>query len=281
MARIRTIKPEFPQSQTIGRLSRDARLLFILLWPLCDDAGRTRGNPRMVASLLFPYDDDAPRKIDGWLQELSNQGCIVRYEVDNCEYIEIRNWLKHQKIDKPGRSYIPSPLDDSRTFANIREDSTTIREHSPLDQGRDQGKEGTKDQDRERDQGPDCNEPAKRTSLKPSVANPDDHVFPVFGCACGKENGPIAWQLAPDLVEEWQLAFPAVDIYAECRKAHAWVKTNWAKRKTAKGMPDFLRRWLDREQDSGGGARAASRRDDPRGNKAMMQTLLGELNDGN
>jgi len=268
MARIRTIKPEFPQSHSIGRLSRDARLLFILLWTLCDDAGRTRGNPRMVASLLFPYDDDAPKKIEGWLQELSKERCIIRYEVQCSEYIEVCNWLKHQKIDRPGKSNIPAPREPSRIIANDREDSSE-------DQGRDQGKEGTK----ERDQGPGCNEPASRTSLKPSLANPADHVFPVFGCAPGKKNGPPTWQLTPDLVEEWQLAFPAVDISAECRKAHAWVKTNWSKRKTAEGMPDFLRRWLDREQDAGGG-RAGSRRDDPRGNKAMMQTLLQELNDG-
>ena len=32
VARIRTIKPEFPQSESVGRLSRDARLLFILVW---------------------------------------------------------------------------------------------------------------------------------------------------------------------------------------------------------------------------------------------------------
>jgi hypothetical protein len=59
MARIRTIKPEFPQSESMGRISRDARLLFVQLWCICDDHGRTRAASRMLASLLFPYDDDA------------------------------------------------------------------------------------------------------------------------------------------------------------------------------------------------------------------------------
>lgn len=36
MARIRTIKPEFPQSETMGRVSRDARLLFIQLWTVAE-----------------------------------------------------------------------------------------------------------------------------------------------------------------------------------------------------------------------------------------------------
>jgi hypothetical protein len=60
MGRIRTIKPEFPQSESLARVSRDARLCFVALWTICDDAGRARGNGRMLASLLFPYDELNP-----------------------------------------------------------------------------------------------------------------------------------------------------------------------------------------------------------------------------
>ncbi len=153
MARIRTIKPEFPQSESMGRVSRDARLLFIELWTLADDAGRLRAAPRMLASILFPYDDDAPGLIDGWLAELEGEGCLMRYAVDDRAYIQIANWASHQKIDKPSPSKIP-PFentrehsrglddDDSRGFANIREESATTRERSSLDQGEDQGEEG-------------------------------------------------------------------------------------------------------------------------------------------
>lgn len=80
MARIRTIKPEFPQSESMGRVSRESRLCFILLWTLADDAGRLRGNSRMLASLLYPYDDDAKKHIDTWLEQLHAEGCIHRYE---------------------------------------------------------------------------------------------------------------------------------------------------------------------------------------------------------
>src|SRR6202035_678860 len=107
MSRIRTIKPEFPQSETIGRLSRDARLLFVLLWTIADDAGRARAASRMLASLLYPYDDDAPSLIDGWLDDLEHHDCVRRYEVDGSRYLEIVNWLKHQKIDHPSASRLP------------------------------------------------------------------------------------------------------------------------------------------------------------------------------
>jgi len=141
MARIRSIKPEFPQSESMGRVSRDARLLFIQIWTICDDSGRTRAASRMLASLLFPYDDDAPKLIDGWLGELEREGCIVRYQVDDGTYLEVCNWLNHQKIDKPSRSKIPAFDESSRILANPRE-------RSSLDQGsriKDQGREATPD----------------------------------------------------------------------------------------------------------------------------------------
>jgi hypothetical protein len=151
MARIRTIKPEFPQSESMGNVSREARLCFIMLWTIADDSGRLRGASRMLASLLFPYDSDAPKLIDRWLGELTDQKCITRYEVDGAQYIEISNWLEHQKIDRPSQSKIP-PFDaSSRVIANPREPSTNNREPSCEDlRIKDQGsKEGTKDASRE------------------------------------------------------------------------------------------------------------------------------------
>lgn len=128
MARIRTIKPEFPQSESMGRVSRDARLLFILLWTLCDDSGRTRAASRMLASLLFPYDDDAPGLVDGWLTELEMVGCVVRYAVDGQTYVQVRKWAEHQRIDRPSPSKFPEFDESSRVIAHAREPSA-------LDQG--------------------------------------------------------------------------------------------------------------------------------------------------
>ena len=123
MARIRTIKPEFPQSESIGKLSRDARLLFVQLWTIVDDAGRTRAASRMLASLLYPYDDDARSLIDGWLDELAAGNMIRLYEADGSRYLEIVKWLEHQKIDRPSPSKLPEytqplarPRDDSRSL---------------------------------------------------------------------------------------------------------------------------------------------------------------------
>ncbi len=133
MARIRSIKPEFPQSESIGKLSRDARLLFLQIWTIVDDSGRTRASSRMLASLLYPYDDDAKDLIQGWLVELEQNGHVRQYEVDGSRYLEVVNWSKHQKISHPAESRLPPFTDASRI--SIREDLAKPRESLATDLG--------------------------------------------------------------------------------------------------------------------------------------------------
>lgn len=162
MPRIRTIKPELPQSESMGNVSRDARLCFILLWTLADDEGRLRGNSRMLASLLFPYDNDAPALISSWLEELSREGCIEPYQVDGASYVQIANWLSHQKIDRPSSSKLPPPSEGSRVLAKPRE-------ASPLDQG-----PRTKDQGRDQGEDREGEKPSRKRESPNLIAKPDD-----------------------------------------------------------------------------------------------------------
>jgi hypothetical protein len=141
LARIRSIKPEFPQSESMGRVSRDARLLFIQIWTLCDDSGRTRAASRMLASLLFPYDNDAPALIDGWLAELEREQCIVRYSADGSSYIQVCKWLNHQKIDHASPSKIPEFAEGSRIPREASRILAPDQGSRIKDQGGDQGGE--------------------------------------------------------------------------------------------------------------------------------------------
>jgi hypothetical protein len=79
----------------------------------------------------------------------------------------------------------------------------------------------------------------------------------VFECV-GKKTDPKAWHLSPALVEEWSRALPALDVLAECRKVHAWVAANPARRKTHRGMPRFLYGWLCRTNDRSPPLKAAA-----------------------
>lgn len=210
MARIRTIKPEFPQSESMGRVSRDARLTFIELWTLADDDGRLRGNSALLAGLLFPYDDDARKKIDGWLSELEREQCIVRYRIGADSYIAILNWSEHQKIDHPKPSKIPPPPSDTlaEPVANVREDSREPDEASrtfALDQGRDQGPR-TKDQGGDREVVAGATDPiaeafdewnalAEQTGL-PAVQNRSDKRRSALKARLSEAGGLEGWRLA-------------------------------------------------------------------------------------
>lgn len=223
MARIRTIKPEFPQSESMGKVSRESRLCFILLWTLADDAGRLRGNSRMLASLLYPYDTDAARLMDKWLADLSDNGCIVRYEVEGNSYIQISAWLDHQKIDKPSASRLPPvPADRSGTFANVRDDSSA--EGRGEDQGKDQGEDGV--------------EP----SPPPAISLP--------------LNDGTEYPISQAMVNDWQTTYGAVNVMQELREMRVWSQANPSRRKTHRGIASFIVRWLSGEQDKGGKPKA-------------------------
>lgn len=135
MARIRTIKPELPLSESLGKVSREARLLFILLFTIVDDSGRTRAASRILASLLYPFDEDAPSLIDGWLAELEAIDSIRLYRIDGTTYLEIVKWLQHQKIDKPSASKLPPFDESSRILASPREPSRLYLGSSTKDIG--------------------------------------------------------------------------------------------------------------------------------------------------
>lgn len=143
MGRIRTIKPEFPHSESMGRVSREARLLFILLWTLADDAGRLRGTSRMLASLLYPYDGDAAKHIDAWIADLEREGCIVRYVIGDTSYVEVRNWLKHQRIDHPTPSKIPAFDEASRGLQEASRGAPLGLDLEGIGSGSGSGREGT------------------------------------------------------------------------------------------------------------------------------------------
>lgn len=221
MPRIRTLKPELPQSESMGRISREARLLFISLFTLADDAGRLRGSSRMLASLLYPYDDDAPGLIDTWMVELEGEACVRRYKCEGDTFLEICNWLKHQKIDKPSPSKLPPFAEDSRIVANVREES-------PLDQG-----------SRIKDQGRDHDHSSASGSDEPPAA--------------GVVELPIVdgtnYAVSKRLYETYISAYPALDVNAEIISMKAWLLSNPANRKTRKGMPRFVNGWLSKAQN--------------------------------
>lgn len=230
MARIRSIKPEFPQSESTGRLSRDGRLLFILLWTVVDDSGRARGNSRMLASLLYPYDKDAPDLIEAWLVELENEGMVRRYIVDGSAYLEICNWLKHQKIDKPTPSRLPSPRD---SLAKPRELPAP-----DLDLGSGSGEEGKEPS------APSASRHGAGLNGHDPEKDATDPVVERIPLCDGSE-----FSVRQSFVAELDRLYPAVDPAQTLREMRGWCIGNPKRTKTVRGVKGFITSWFAREQD--------------------------------
>jgi len=125
MARIRTIKPSFFQSDDVSVLPLRARLTWIGLWTQCDDQGRTKDHARLIKAAIWPLDNVSLADIEEDLTELAARGRIVRYAVGDQRYLEITNWSVHQAIQKKTPSRIPAPSRSSPVVLPEPSDSPT------------------------------------------------------------------------------------------------------------------------------------------------------------
>jgi hypothetical protein len=104
MPRIRSIKPQFWLDENLGKISRDARLLYIGLWNLSDDTGVFEWRPARIKIQIFPYDTDVTEEIIiKWLDLLSNTHDIYKFSVNGNAFGYIPTFLKHQDIKKPSK----------------------------------------------------------------------------------------------------------------------------------------------------------------------------------
>jgi len=106
MARIRSIKPTFFRSRSVKRLNDKQKLVWVGLWPLADDEGRLLDEPGLMVGDLWAL-SIPEAKLDVILTELHDAGRIIRYTVNGESFIQVTNWLEHQKISKPYPSTIP------------------------------------------------------------------------------------------------------------------------------------------------------------------------------
>jgi hypothetical protein len=140
--RIRSIKPEFWTDPKLGRVSREARLLFIGSWNLSDDYGVCPADAAFLKGALFPFDADITEQtIETLLAELAQLDRIRFFEVEGERYFLIKNFRKHQFIDRPSKKrFAKAPAEILRGL-----DECSSRAHRVLDEG------SIMDRDRDRD----------------------------------------------------------------------------------------------------------------------------------
>ena len=142
MARIRTVKPEFATSEQTAAVSRSARLMFILMWCFCDDAGVHRASCRRLMMECFPGDDDvAIPQVEEWIRELVEVGLLRQYVVDGESYWHVTGWDKHQKIDRPTYRHPTPPKCETSTSHRRALDEPSPPEGKGME-GKGLGREG-------------------------------------------------------------------------------------------------------------------------------------------
>ena len=129
--RIRTIRPEFYQSESVGSMTWKTRLIFINLWSYVEDNGVNLDNPRLFRGQCMPYDDSVLDDIEDAYAELEQCGSIIRYERDGKRLLFIPGFEKWQNIQRPGTChYLPPDGWDKRGCKIIPDDSGQLQEHS-------------------------------------------------------------------------------------------------------------------------------------------------------
>jgi hypothetical protein len=103
------IKKDFFRDPKIGQLPIPARLLFISLWIQADDFGNGTYDPRLLKAEAFMYDDVSNEDVKQWFEALVAGKLILPYSVDGQSYYNVRNFLKHQKINRPSGCRCPAP----------------------------------------------------------------------------------------------------------------------------------------------------------------------------
>lgn len=233
--RIRTIKPEFFLHEGLYAAEKETglplRISFIGLWCASDREGRFKWEPRKLGVQILPYDlVDFSRVLDA----LMTRGFVWRYRVDDACYGAIPSFTKHQVINNREKaSELPEPLQI------LGSDACSTRDPRVTHAGKAEGK------------GREGNMEGKgRNSFAPNGTSSDS-----------KPKESIAWNfesgfsgITDEDMNEWAIAYPALDLKAQIGRAGQWLKANPHKRK--KQIRRFLTNWFNRSQERGGDAKA-------------------------
>jgi hypothetical protein len=129
MARIRTVKPEFWTDAKTGLLTEFSKCLFLGLLNHADDYGVLEWEPMEWRAKIFPYHSDTTTGAvqKSLVEELLPRGLVVLFgrtddQGEARRYLLIRNFVKHQVINKPSKPLLPDwkKSDTPETYAKRR-----------------------------------------------------------------------------------------------------------------------------------------------------------------
>ncbi len=260
----RILRESILDSEAVNSLTPQAEVFYRRLMSAVDDFGRFDARPAVLRCRLYPLQLDrvGEQNIRDWLAECERAGLVTTYAVGGKPYLLFHKLgpqrAKTSKYPAPAGGASPA---DPRAHAPASANGCA---HVRADEcGRAQApahvtysySDSYSDAEDSSEPAPPSAEPAAAPAPETPPAGGDRAVltFPTVG------KGPKTWELTEAKVREYAESFPGVDVLGECRKAVQWARDNPRKRKTARGMPAFLARWLGKAQDHGTNARAGAR----------------------
>lgn len=140
--RIRQVKPSFWTDSVLSTVSYPARLFYIGLWTVADDAGWIEWDPATIGASLIPYEAAKRRLelIDRWTRELLGAGRVRLLE---CGCGVVPTLETHQRHAGGNRSYQVRDLHRQRHVQTSTDKSGPVQTSSFVGNGNGKERNGT------------------------------------------------------------------------------------------------------------------------------------------
>lgn len=113
MPKIRYLKPDFFLDEHITELEPIHRIAFAGLWCYADREGRLEDSPKRLKAEILPYD-----KVDmNTVLSTLHPRFILRYDFNGKKYIQINNFLKHQRPHPHEAASVVPKCNDKKLLA--------------------------------------------------------------------------------------------------------------------------------------------------------------------
>lgn len=256
MARIRGLKPDFFKDEDLAMLPFEARLFFEGMWCYADKKGRMEDRPKYLKAEIFPYDRVDAEKMMALLAnpqilDRPEKVFIRRYEVDGRKYIDIPEFLEHQK---PHHTEKESKIPAFNGVLTVKprysqEDTVQVSVQVSV-------QDTVQTQDSEH-AAPENSFPEKKEKPKTSTGSPgQEGAFPEFKTSYPKKNGKFLEEqetfrrfcLVPQ--DDWPLLIQAVKNYADSDQVKRGVGLKDPKNFIGDQMTGrpFWKEWLEPEK---------------------------------
>ena len=139
--RIRQVRPEFWSDEVVAALPDGARLFYIGLWNVADDAGWLEWRPTRIGALLYPYESAKRREVNiaAWALRLTDKGRLV---IHDCGCAVIPTLPKHQRVAGK-QSFTVRDLHHGKHLLATGGYLSAV--DSPVEEGRGRERRGTRD----------------------------------------------------------------------------------------------------------------------------------------